>query len=148
MFRFLCFALIAASPLVLSPNAYSQENMTSLESFKKETRNQYLKCDNELIPIRMGAELNEWPEIYSKFNACKSEARTTVKALFPAANAAVAKKPAASGLLKDFYAAWLSQMDAMSPSPDERKSDYEARQQEAELEANKIWNRFEIEVSL
>lgn len=90
----------------------------------------------------------ELSELYTTIDACQKKAKAEVKKLFPKANAAVANKPTASNLLKDYYAAWLSALDGITPDANERKVDYDNRQGEASRKADAIWNRFEIEAGL
>lgn len=141
---------IAISLLISFSATAENEKRTPIEAFRGTSYFQLLKCSGEAKIAFLKVELGELKEleVYSSISDCQKEARSELKKLFPKASATVAKKPSASKLLKDYYAACLAALDGISPGSSELKFAYEKRQDEAGRKVNEIWNRFEIEAGL
>lgn len=126
-------------------NALADGKLPPIESFRETTVYQLMMCRIEtktaLLQAESGATNNPW----EKINVCLKTGRSEAKKMFGPALAKVSKKPAASKLLKDYYAAWLTAFNGVSPDANERKIVYEQRQAHADTKQEEAWNRFEIE---
>lgn len=126
----------------------TEEKQTPTDAFRGTTQFQILKCQlstkSALLQVEMGQLENALPVI----SACLKEGRADVKKVYGPALAKVSKQPAAAKLLKDYYAAWLTAFDGVSPQPSDTKRSYQQRQEAAETRYDEIWNRFEIEAGL
>lgn len=127
----------------------AEEKRTPVEEFKGATYYNLLMCqlnsDTVFLKVEMGLPLEE---AYSTIGDCQKKGRADVKNLFPKANAQVAKKPAASKLLKEYFAIWLTAFNGITPDANELKTVYQRRRADADRKANEAWNRFEIEAGL
>ncbi|MBC7860310.1 MAG: hypothetical protein H7Z39_16375 [Burkholderiaceae bacterium] len=129
----------------LSCHALAEEKLSSIEAFKEQTAYQLMMCRIQ-TQIALGeVELGKTDSPWEKIGACLKAGRIETKKLFSPALAKVSKKPTAAKLLKDYYAAWITSFNGISPEPGERKMAYEQRQTSAEAKHDEIWNRFEIE---
>lgn len=138
---------LAASVLltVVSLACAAEEKRTPVDEFRGTTQFQLLQCQIKAKTAFLKVELGESREAYSEIGTCLKEGRAEVKKLFPKAIAQVAKKPAASKLLKEYYAVWLTAFDGISPDASELKIAYDRRQGDASRKADEAWHRFEIE---
>jgi hypothetical protein len=149
MCRFLYISLIVSLSCVTSQWVFADtEKRTPIVEFRGTSQFHLLTCQIRAKTALIEVELGKIMEPYSPISACIKEGRDALKKLFPRANATVTKNPAASKLLKDYYAAWLSAIDGISPEATERKITYENWQGEAVRKTDEIWNRFEIEAGL
>ena len=140
-FLFVASVLLTVTSLACA----AEEKQTPVEEFRGTTQFQLLQCQLKAKTALLKVEMGELEEAYSEIGACLKEGRTDVKKLFPKANAQVAKKPAASKLLKEYYAVWLTAFDGISPDVSELKIAYDRRQGDASRKAREAWHRFEIE---
>lgn len=141
--------LVVSILLMAAPRVYAEEEKRNpVDEFRGTTQFHLLQCQirakTEFLKVESGAST----EAYSEIGACLKKGRAEVKKLFPKANALVAKRPAASKLLKEYYAVWLSAFDGISPDINELKTTYDKRQGDASRKADEAWYRFEIEAGL
>lgn len=123
----------------------AEEKLPPIEGFREMTVYQLMMCRIEtktaLLKVEAGITNNPW----EKIGACLKTGRVEAKKMFGPALAKVSKKPAASRLLEDYYAVWLTAFNGISPDANERKSAYEQRQALGDTKQEEAWNRFEIE---
>lgn len=125
-----------------------EKKRTPLQEFGGTTHFHLMMCQLKATTAFAEVELGRIPEAISPISACRMEAKEAVKPLFAPALAQVGKKPAASKLLKEYYAQWMTLLDGVSPDSGERKIIYERRQGEASRKLDEHWNRFSIEAGL
>ncbi len=78
------------------------------------------------------------------YRACITKGKTASKQNLDAALKTV-KKPNAKEALKTYHVALVSALEGINPGSDERKINYEQRQQNLEGKMTEAWARFEIE---
>lgn len=144
------FHLAAAILMTISSQSYAQERKTPVDEFDSSTTYSLLNCSIQttLAFAKVDAGTFTVEEAQSSIRKCIDDGKSEAKKLFPKANAQVAKKPAASKLLKEYYAVWITALDGVSPNLTERKIDYNRRQSESSRRVKEAWNRFEIEAGL
>lgn len=147
MKKTLC-ALLFMTFLASSAIAEQSEKRTPIDEFRGTTQFQLMKCQLEAKIAFLKVEGGELQEAYSSIGSCQKDGRSEAKKTFQKANAKVAKNPSASKALKDYYAAWLSALNGITPEPSELKIVYDKRQGDASRRADELWGRFEIEAGL
>lgn len=99
-----------------------------------------LKVDN----ARRKASLNEFQDSHSDWRGCIDESTDATKKNFQAAMQTV-RKPKTLEALKSYHAVLIAGIDGAAPGPDERKIDYDRRQQATATKLKEAWVRFEVE---
>lgn len=140
--------LITLSLVILHGAVMADEPKTPIEKFRGQTQYQSLICDLEAKLAFGKVDLGEIKTVYEPIGKCLNDGKLAVKTLFPKALASAAKKPSSVKLLKDYYAAWLTAFNSISPRADDRVVDYKSRQAIEESKVNAAWNRFEIEFEM
>jgi len=125
-----------------------EKKYTPIEEFRSSTEMGLMICQLEAKTAFSKARRGELQETYSEIDSCLKKQRDDVKKIFSRAHDHVAKKPEASKYLKEYYAVWLTALNGILPSENERAIDYERRQGDASRKAEEAWNRFEIETGL
>jgi hypothetical protein len=128
--------------------AEQTEKRTPIEEFRGATQFQLIKCKLEATSAILKVELGEINDAYSPIATCQKEGRAEIKKKFIKANAKLAHNTSASKILKDYYAAWLSAFNGITPEAGELKVVYEKRQSDLNRKADELWSRFEIEAGL
>lgn len=125
-----------------------EKKQTPIEEFRGSTEFGLLSCQIVAKTAFLKVKHGELNEPNSAIGNCLKKERDDVKKLFSRAHDQVAKKPEASRYLKEYYAVWLTALNGILPSENERAIDYERRQGDASRKADEAWNRFEIETGL
>lgn len=79
------------------------------------------------------------------YKGCINKGKETVKKSLSAALRTV-KNPKAKEALKSYHVAFATALDGINPGSDERKINYEQRQQALEEKVTEAWARFEVEL--
>ncbi|MCX7144153.1 MAG: hypothetical protein NT123_24575 [Proteobacteria bacterium] len=144
MTRFTVVVLLCGLALTAGFANGEEKKYTPIEEFRSSTEMGLMICQLEAKTAFSKARRGELQEPYSEIDDCLDD----VKKIFSRAHAHVAKKPEASKYLKEYYAVWLTALNGILPSENERAIDYERRQGDASRKADEAWNRFEIETGL
>lgn len=78
------------------------------------------------------------------YKVCIASYKPTLKKVYDAAAAGL-KKSAAKSALKEHYIQAIVGLDGIAPNSEERKFQYEARQNENKTKLAALWTRFEVE---
>ena len=139
--------------LAFSGASATPENVSALEKFRTATavsqRLCALSAEHALLKAEIErAEKAVTANAYEEIGACIARAKVDAKGAYAKGLAAVARKPAAARLLKDYYAAWLASLQSLAPDTSDTKSTWDRRQAEAARRTDEIWTRFEVEAGL
>jgi hypothetical protein len=140
--RPLLLSLILATALP----AFAQEpdKRTPLERYEADSKVTLYMCKLTLKLALAKSEAGQSQDEQSDWIACIRNGKTTTKASFDKALTAV-KKSKAKEALKTYQVAYMAAIDGIAPGSDERKINYEQRQQSLEGKLTEAWARFEIE---
>jgi hypothetical protein len=136
-------ALILAQPIT-----HAEEKSDPLDTFRVQTQFQTLMCRMETHAAILQVQLGKLDDAVPAMRICIKKAKAELKNIYPAALKAVAKKPAAAKLLKDYYASSLTALEGVAPNTSETKQGYAVRQDAADAKNREVWNRFEIEAGI
>ena len=116
------------------------DNRTPLERYEADSKSTLYLFKLALIKSDGGQAQDE----KSDWAACIRNGKTTAKARFDKALLTV-KKSKAKEALKTYQVAYMAAIDGINPGSDERRINYEQRQQSLEGKLTEAWARFEIE---
>lgn len=120
------------------------DNRTPLERYEGDTYYALLLCKVTLRLALARAEGGEQQDEKSDYSGCIAKSKTTAKTSLDKALRSV-KKATAKEALKSYHVAFVSAVEGIRPGIDERKINYEQRQQALEGKVTETWARFEIE---
>lgn len=137
--------------LFLNPS-FANEKITPVDQFRDNTfiagscahKAKMTLLDNDRILIVKKGKINsDWKPIYD----CITVAKKDSQQFYQTALRSLAGKPAAIELLKNYYAAWLSEVDAVAPLHEEQTSQpYRKRQRGVFGKSEAIWSRLKVEL--
>lgn len=131
-------ALIAGTSASLGQPS-TPDTRTPLEKFIGDATFHRVQCG-----LMMSIWLkNQQPEYEP--GMCIDTAKKALSPLYKDAVAGVAKNAAAVTAAKEFYAYWMTAMDGIIPSKDERKISYDERQSRMDDRVSELANRLTIE---
>jgi hypothetical protein len=133
---------------ILCLNAFAEETRTPTDAFRGETQYHAMMCQLKVRSMSNKIELEQAIEPEDSPGKCIKDGKASAKKFYAKALSSVSKNPAASRLLKDYYAVWLTAINGVLPNVSETKVAYGRRQEAIEARYDEIWNRFEIEAGI
>ena len=148
MKHFLALAAVVVSlPLFAGEDA--SDKRPPLTAFYGDTQFGLLTCSLHIMiavektkAAELGSPMND--KEGGDFRACISDSLETVKPRYEKA-LKFSKSSAKKTALKNYYAAWISTMQALPPRMDELKISYRKRTADAEDRLKELWAKVEIE---
>lgn len=120
------------------------QDRAPLQEYRTTANGRLMLCKmtlaNDLLKAQVASRSSEGPN----FRKCIEEGKSETKTLFESALKTI-KKPKAKDALKSYHVAFITSLNGVSPGVDERKINYERRQQELEGKLTEAWARFEVE---
>ena len=122
----------------------SAAELTPAQQYRGLANGAIFMCKLNLQNALLNAQLSNPLDEKSDYRACIATGKVTAKENFDKAMKTV-KKPQAKEALKTYHVALVSAFDGIVPGTDERKINYERRQQDLDGKLTEAWARFEIE---
>lgn len=137
------FAAAVLAACVAS-QAQEPDKRTPLEKYHGQTHFAMTVCPSALNIANLNAGMDKEPGEHGDWRKCQRDQRSEAKRMLDAALKTV-RKPAAQAALKSHYVAFVAALDGITPTVDERKITYQARQASLKDKVNEAWARFEVE---
>jgi hypothetical protein len=140
--------ILASTSLVLALQtafaAGEPDKRTPLDRYQGDTQYPLLMCKLTLRLALAKTEGGVQQDDKSDYSGCIAKGKETAKASLDKALRTV-KKVKAQEALKSYHVAFVGALEGIRPGNDERKINYEQRQQALEGKVTEAWARFEIE---
>ena len=133
--------------LLISASSFAADEpdtRTPLERYRGDGQFSMLMCKISLRLALAKAELGEAQDEKGDYVGCIERGKATAKQNLAKTLRAV-KKTKAQEALKSFQVSLVTALDGIRPGIDERKINYEQRQQALEGKITEAWARFEVE---
>jgi hypothetical protein len=139
--------VILSVACLVTLSAHADDRQTPTYVFRGQTQYEIVKCQTEEKIAANKAELGS-DDGFNEVGSCIVKAKTEARKDFAPALKSVSKNVTATKLLKDYYATWITAIDAVIPRPEETKEKYSARQAAQEEKYEAAWTRFEAEAGI
>lgn len=134
--------------LTLCISALAEEKQTPADAFRGETQFRAMMCQIKVRTASSKIELGQTVAPEDSPGKCIKDGKASVKKFYAKALSTVSRNPAASRMLKEYYAVWLTAIDGLLPGVSESKNAYGQRQAAIEARYDELWKRFEIEAGI
>lgn len=138
--------ILAVILIVMSSLATAEgpDKRTPLERYNGDGHFSLVMCKLSLRLALSKAELGEAQDEKSDYAGCIEHGKATAKENLVKALRTL-KKSKAQESLKSYHVAFVTALEGIRPGSDERKINYEQRQQALEGKLTEAWARFEVE---
>lgn len=140
----LALMIIMAVAASIAAAADEPDKRTPVERYQGDGSYYLIACKLKLRLANARADGSVAQDENSDWIGCVKEGTSVTKKNFPAALKTV-KKPKAQDALKSYHVVLVTAIDGIWPGTEERKLDYERRQQATETKLKEAWARFELE---
>jgi hypothetical protein len=140
-------SIIASIGLLLALQASfatEPDSRTPLARYHEDSQFALVKCKLTFKLAIARADVGVQQDEMSDYSACIAKGKMTAKTNLDKALRTV-KKLKAQEALKTYHVAFVTAVEGIRPGGDERKMNYEQRQQALEGKVTEAWARFEIE---
>lgn len=141
-------AVVLVAFATICMGAIAEEKQTPTDAFRGETQFRIMMCQIKVRSNSNKIELGQSIAPEDSPGKCIKDGKDSAKKFYAKASAAVAKKPTAVKILKDYYAVWLTAIEGVLPGTSESKGEYGRRQAAIESRYDELWNRFEVEAGI
>lgn len=142
--KLILFSIGLAVSAQVATAADEPDSRTPLERYEGDTYFALVMCKSKLRIALLYAESGTQQNEKSDYEGCIASGKSKAKASLVQALRTV-KKTKAQEALKSYHVAFVSALEGLRPGADERKINYEQRQQSLEGKVTEAWARFEIE---
>jgi hypothetical protein len=142
LLRFFLWSIVLATAFP----TFGQESdkRTPLERYEGDSKFTLYKCKLTLKLAIAKSELGREQDESSDWAACIRDGKATVEARFDPALSTI-RKAKAKEALKSYQVAFVVALEGIAPGSDERRINYEQRQQALDGRLTEAWARFQIE---
>lgn len=144
MFKKLAICFVTSAGLVGFVGGEEVDNRTPLEKYKGDTYFARIMCSLKLRTALLKQGAGETDVESIDYEKCITKGKTDAKKSLDITLTTI-KKSRAKEALKSYHVAFIAALEGIRPGLNERKINYEQRQQALEDKMTEAWARFEVE---